>query len=213
MTTAHGLVVLGVGDVMGRGVASATTMSRIRTAARAYAWLDPEPAAVLSKLDAFVSRETPDDFVTMLYAVLDPGSGCMRLVNAGHLPPVHISAGGTCTQVVGPTQLPLGLTAAARPLHLLRLEPGDALFAFTDGLVERRDQAIDASLAALVDVLRTIPPRARVGQIIERVVAELTADLAPGDDVTALIVRRAADGGAAHKMDGSAPGLAGGGRP
>jgi serine phosphatase RsbU (regulator of sigma subunit) len=195
LTLAHGTSALVIGDVMGRGVAAATTMTRIRTAARAYAWDDPSPAAVMAKLDAFIRREAPDDFVTMIYATLDTPTGRLRIVTAGHLPAVMLTHGQPGRLLDGDSGLPLGLTRSPRAVTEIDLAAGDALLLYTDGLVERRDRDIDAGLSAVLVACAAALPRTDLQDTLRHLVRVLVADQAPGDDVTALMIRR-------HVVDG-----------
>jgi PAS domain S-box-containing protein len=197
-----GTFALVIGDVMGRGVAAATTMTRIRTAARAYAWDNAAPAAVMAKLDAFIGREASEDFVTMIYAVLEPATGRLTMANAGHLPAVVLRlgsepGGGSCADLLtAGAGLPLGLTMVQRVLTSVELGPGEALLLFTDGLVERRDRAMDDGLAALRDGCSRARGTEPLQDILDQLVGELVDGHAPGDDVTALMIRRRpADGG------------------
>jgi len=183
-----GRFALAIGDVMGRGVGAATTMTRIRTAVRAYAWDDPDPAQVMSRLDAFIVREAPDEFVTMVYAVLDPGRLRLEAANAGHLPLVLHTPGAPGRLLVLSTDPPLGLATGARSTSMLDLLPGQALLLFTDGLVERRDQDIDTRLTALTDACGRVPARLPLPAALDHLVQELTVGTPPGDDVTALMV-------------------------
>jgi serine phosphatase RsbU (regulator of sigma subunit) len=188
--TPDGSVTLVVGDVMGRGVSSATTMTRVRTAARAYSWVDPTPAVVMGKLDDFVRREAPDDFITMVYATLRPETGDLTVVNAGHLPCVLVSAAGEAALLKTTTGLPLGLEFDARRSDAARLTAGDSLLLFTDGLVERRNRDIEQGLIALRSAAAAVAGAGALPSRLDELVRDLTWDQEPGDDVTALLLRR-----------------------
>jgi hypothetical protein len=88
-----GRMMLAVGDVSGHGIRAARLMAKMRHSTRAYATLDPEPGRVLERLDQFVKHfYEPEEFVTVQLAVLDPASGTLELVSAGHPPPVVVDA-------------------------------------------------------------------------------------------------------------------------
>jgi len=175
---------------MGRGVLASTTMTRIRTAIRAYASVDATPLAVVATLDRFARSEAPDDFVTLVYGVLDTAHGRVRLVNAGHLPPVIATMDGTALLADDAASVPLGVPGCRRTEAELHLGPGDALLLFTDGLVERRDRAIDDGLSALLEALRRTGAHVPLDESLQSVVTLMTADGAAEDDVTALVIRR-----------------------
>lgn len=201
LVLADGTLALTIGDVMGRGVSASTTMTKVRTAARAYCWVDPTPAVVMRKMDAFVRREAPDDFITMVYATLDPATGAMSVVNAGHLPCVLLSGDGSSSLVKSVNGLPLGLERDDRPADSVSLAGSDALLLVTDGLVERRDRDLDRGLLALQVALGAAHAWGDPQETLDRLVAAMTVDQGPGDDITALIVRRS-DPGTASESDG-----------
>ena len=77
-----GRVMLAVGDVSGHGIRAARLMAKFRHATRAYAILEPDPAAVLARLDRFASHwGEPEEFATVQLAALDPSNGSIELVS------------------------------------------------------------------------------------------------------------------------------------
>jgi len=177
-----------VGDVMGRGVSAAASMAEVRSTIRAYATDDPDPAAVLRRVDRYFEAFALEQLVTVVYLLVDPCSDVVQLANAGHLPPLLVSRRGAQTlNVTG--DLPFGVVSADRTIHTFRLEPGEAVVAITDGLVERRGEDIDAGLSRLLDSLAHATwntPRALVNRIVAASIDEGTQD----DDVTVLVLRR-----------------------
>jgi phosphoserine phosphatase RsbU/P len=86
-----------MGDIAGAGLGAAVIMGRMRSALRAYALEFPGPADVLRKLDHKMQYfEDGDVMATVSYAVLDPGSGQLRISSAGHFPPVIIAPPAQC---------------------------------------------------------------------------------------------------------------------
>ncbi|MEU1281592.1 SpoIIE family protein phosphatase [Streptomyces sp. NPDC005805] len=140
-----------VGDVMGSGVGAAATMGQLRTATRTLADLDLDPAEVLHHLDHVT--DGLGTIATCVYVVYDPGAGQCRISLAGHLPPVLLRRDGTRELLDLPTGAPLGGCGVAFRTTDRALGPGDQLVLYTDGLVETRDQPIDARLDALVAAL------------------------------------------------------------
>jgi anti-sigma regulatory factor (Ser/Thr protein kinase) len=87
---------------------------------------------------------------TLIYLVFDPGTGVVRLANAGHLPPLHVKPDGSTAFLDEGRSVPLGaLRAAAYREAEYLLEPGSALLLYTDGLVEERRVPIDRGLRRL----------------------------------------------------------------
>ncbi|MEW2295226.1 SpoIIE family protein phosphatase [Streptomyces sp. NPDC006743] len=148
-----------VGDVMGSGIGAAATMGRLRTATKALASLDLDPARLLEHLDR-ITDGLDHSIATCLYAVHDPRLRQCRIANAGHLPPARVRAGRLPELLDLPTGVPLGVGGVAFSTTTVGLEPGDQLVLYTDGLVETRrhplDERLDLLLSLLDDPLRPL---------------------------------------------------------
>ncbi|MFC8916856.1 SpoIIE family protein phosphatase [Streptomyces sp. NPDC057116] len=180
-----GRTALVVGDVMGSGINSATTMGRLRTATQTLSRLALGPAEVLRHLDEITAGLQPS-LATCVYAVYDPHRAQCRVCTAGHPPPVLIRADGGPRLLDLPTGAPLGVGGV--PFHdvTAELAPGDRLVLYTDGLVETRDQDIDTRLGRLLELLRTPDPS------LEDTCDRLLRELRHGgnhDDVALLVAR------------------------
>nr|WP_231134201.1 SpoIIE family protein phosphatase [Motilibacter deserti] len=183
-----GRVVAVVGDVMGRGVQAAAAMAQTRTVIRAYAIDDPEPAAVLSRVDAFFETLDGGQLVTVLYLLLDPQEGTAQIASAGHLAPLHVRDGhGSAVDVRGGT--PFGVTDGARRSVPVTLAPGDALVLVTDGLVERRGEDIDVGFARVTAAV-TGNLSGGADALLRQALRAGTAEASADDDVTILVLRR-----------------------
>jgi sigma-B regulation protein RsbU (phosphoserine phosphatase) len=132
-------------------------------------------------------------FATLFFGVLDPLSGKMIYVNGGHNPPLLIRAGGGAPEALNPTGPAVGvLPGGDFGMGTARLEPGDTLFAYTDGVTEARDEAGgflgDARLRQALS-----EPAASADEIVERVEELLrahTGEAEQNDDITMLAVHR-----------------------
>ena len=177
-----------IGDVMGRGVHAAAAMAQMRSAVRALVAVNPDPASVLPRLDKFFDHYDLDQLVTMLYAVAEPASDQVVIANAGHLPPVIIRADGSAETVPVREELLLGAGGAPRSVGVFTLAPGDALLAFTDGLVERRDEGIDVGQKRLLEACARLP----IGSLNDALdhLVRVVADPVRDDDVAALVLKR-----------------------
>jgi serine phosphatase RsbU (regulator of sigma subunit) len=168
-----GRVLLVIGDVSGHGLRAATNMALVRHAALAYAAVDPDPRSVLERLSAFVNRGGHDYFATVLCALIDTDAHTITLSNAGHMPPLLLH-GEHGAYVDMDTDLPIGVTGGSRYREETVSVPSDAtLVAFTDGLVERRDEVLDVGLARLLDLATT--QRVGLGDLLKRLADELGA--------------------------------------
>jgi anti-sigma regulatory factor (Ser/Thr protein kinase) len=174
---------------MGRGVRAAAVMGQLRSAVRAYARLDLPPADVLEHLDGVVRELGEDHIVTCIYAVFDPYDRVLTYANAGHLPPLVRSADGTVLRLQGAASPPLGAGLGPLTEERIRLEPGDVLALYTDGLVERRDIDIDAGVDALALALAGLEGPLRP-QAPDQLMSVLLPD-GPDDDVALLLAQPA----------------------
>jgi PAS domain S-box-containing protein len=189
---ADGSAAIVVGDVMGRGVRAAATMTRLRASVRAFLSETGDPATVVAKLDRLVVREDLHDFVTLLVARLDPVSGALTAVNAGHVQPVLVEpradAGTVLARVLPvPPGPPVGLADEPRSGVRGQLMGGATLLLFTDGLVERVGEDIDSGVDLVVEIAGR--GHDRLPDLVSDVVATLRRPPC-SDDVTVLAVRR-----------------------
>ena len=154
-----GRLAMVLGDVAGHDVRAAAVMGQVRAALRALALTDPSPPSVLAGLDRLVGSlgaesRNEEIFVTVVYGLLDPADGTITLASAGHPPPVLRRAGiqgepPTAELVKVPPGAPLGLGGRWQT-GVIRLEPGDTILMFSDGVVERRGRPLGEGLDALV---------------------------------------------------------------
>ncbi|MEU1309581.1 SpoIIE family protein phosphatase [Streptomyces cinnamoneus] len=174
-----------VGDVMGSGINAAAAMGQLRTAARTLSGLGLDPAQVLRHLDRTASG-LDQTIATCVYAVYDPRRAECRVANAGHLPPVLVRPGRRPALLDLPTGAPLGVGGVPFESVGAPLAPGDQLVLYTDGLVETRDEAIDARLEVLVGLLDG--PPLDLESTCDLLLRELREDN-DQDDVALLIAR------------------------
>ncbi len=154
-TLADGRIFFSVGDVMGKGASAAALMGQVRSAIRAYAISDPSPRLVFAEIDKLFAVLHEERIVTAVAGVLDLERGTVRLANAGHPSPLLRRADGRVEQVGRGNTLLIaaGVTGPERTEQQLRLEVGDSLVLFSDGLVERRSESISDGLDRLVGAL------------------------------------------------------------
>ena len=128
-----------VADVSGKGISAALLTAKLSAEMRFCLATESTPAAAVTKLNNVFSQGGWEDrFITMILMVLNPPSGEVTLVNAGHMPPLarlgNQPVGMPGSENAG---LPIGVTEDFDyDSYQLRLEPGDSLAAFTDGFSE-----------------------------------------------------------------------------
>jgi PAS domain S-box-containing protein len=185
-----GKLAVAAGDVMGKGLTAAAGMGRVRNALRALALTDPRPAAVLAGLDRlFIATEQEEQVTTVAYLVVDPETGDGMAGNAGHLPPLLLSAGAPPRLDATEAGTPLGW-ASPRRQYQFSLPPGNTAVLYSDGLVENRRRGLDKGLDELVAVASQAPPG--VAEDPSRLLAYLVEKMLTGyeqdDDVTVLVL-------------------------
>lgn len=155
-------------DVSGHGVASALMAARLaallsgRSRDQNVAFLDGRPLppeAVVERLNRLLCADQQGDlYLTMIYADISLSDGTVRLVQAGHPHPLHLSCHHAPVWI-GDGGLPVGMVPdATYPPVTLRLQPGDRLAIPSDGITECPGPAGDLADDGLADILH----RARV---------------------------------------------------
>lgn len=140
-----------VGDVSGHGIDAVAEMARARFTIRAYLMDGDSPASALEKSAHQFDIAVDGHMVTVLAGTGNWRTGELTIASAGHPAPLSVSADGTSAFLPVRTGPPLGAGVAAFEATTAMLEPGSMLLCFTDGLVERRTEDIDAGLARLAD--------------------------------------------------------------
>jgi sigma-B regulation protein RsbU (phosphoserine phosphatase) len=128
-----------IADVCGKGMPAALFMASVRTLLRYLAPVEPSPGMLLKKLNDAIAVENPKSyFVTILYGICDVQKAEMTIARAGHPPPLLRRAKGDVQSIGGSHGWLLGIMEDVLPLEETRvvLEPGDCLFAYTDGISE-----------------------------------------------------------------------------
>ncbi|HET9689725.1 MAG TPA: SpoIIE family protein phosphatase [Acidimicrobiales bacterium] len=212
---ADGSAVLVIGDVMGHDMSAAAAMGQVRTLVRGVAALSGgRPAEVLAQVDrvmatlrvdttatAVVARLELDDVVAadpatvaIAAAASEPGAAAsgrrlqLRWSNAGHPPPMLLDTSGAATALASTPDLLLGVQpGAGRSEHVTPLAAPATVLLYTDGLVERRDEAITDG----VERLRRVVEQAAgldLEVLCDEVLRRMLPDR-PDDDVALVAVR------------------------
>ncbi len=149
-----GQVACVLGDVAGHGIMAAGTMGQLRHGLRAYLMETDSPAQVLMRLSRLVEQLLPQALATATVVVVDPATGVARVASAGHPPVCHVTSSGNAELVAVQPWPPLGVLpsgAVEGPSETeFALASGESVLLYSDGLVERRTEDIDAGLARLL---------------------------------------------------------------
>jgi hypothetical protein len=181
---------IAVGDVVGHGLPAVEDMAQLRSAGRAMALQGLSPARLLAELNIFTAHTSHGRFATMAVAIFDPQTSALSYGLAGH-PPVLLrrSRDGKVVRLLdadGPVMGPI--RDATYTAGVVRLEPGDILLLYTDGLVERRGRDIETGISQAQRLLAGW----RSGIELAQGCRQLTKTLAAPprqDDVCVLAVR------------------------
>ena len=182
-----------LGDVSGKGVPAALYMVRAMSEYRFLAPQAKDPAELLTALNQRLSVNSPFGmFLTMICLLIDKNTNTVQYSSAGHLPVLLRKFTESTTEVLkGAQSPPLGLMAETSFfLNTARLEKGDALFLYTDGVVEARDKrGREYTIERLAECVKK--EAASAGAYSERIfedVRKFTTGADQHDDITALTV-------------------------
>ncbi|MEU2026769.1 SpoIIE family protein phosphatase [Streptomyces sp. NPDC016469] len=189
-------LMLSIGDVIGHDVRAATVMGQIRSMLRQASLDDPahSPAAALHAIDQAIDVLPLGVGATAVHARLERDAGRWRLTwsNAGHPPPLLHTPDSGVTPLSDHDLLLLGTSDdPSRHDHTHDLPPGSVLLLYTDGLVERRDEDIDAGTAHTAAVLARHADKP-LPLLLEALSTGL-AEVPRRDDVAVLVIRVAPD--------------------
>ena len=162
-------------------------MVELRHALRAYAVEGHEPAELVALLERMLLRYHPDEFATLCVLLLDPASDELRVVNAGHLPPLIVDETGARYLDTYGRMLGLGLTQPPGTVHALPATWSIVLV--TDGLIEEPGLDLDTAMETLrASVRLDVEPERLCTQLLERFTRR-------SDDIALLVLRKARPGG------------------
>jgi sigma-B regulation protein RsbU (phosphoserine phosphatase) len=188
-----------IADVSDKGMPAALFMATTRSTIRASVGHAPSPAEGIALANRLICADAAGGmFVTLFYALLDPATGALTYVNAGHNPPLlhraNRQVGPDNLIELGRTGMALGVVDdAAFEQRTVQFHPGDLVLLYTDGITEALDeQEQDFGVQRLQQVLvqRHRAPVADIVEAIEQVLEAYVDDLSPFDDITMVAVRR-----------------------
>lgn len=133
-----------IGDVAGKGITAALLMANLQASFRALATPETTPAAVCSRLNAFLcANVAPGKFVTFFYAVLDSENRTLTYENAGHCPALLVRSDGTHELLSGQGAVLGVIPDWPYRDSVINLNAGDKLLLYTDGITEAEDPQLE----------------------------------------------------------------------
>jgi len=188
-----------IADVTDKGTGAALFMALSRTLIRTYAFEYPEqPEKALHAANKRILLDSRSSmFVTVFYGILDPASGTLRYCNAGHNPPYLLSDRAE-PRPLRNTGIPLGIVRDTTwTAETVRLEPGDVLVLYTDGVSEAQNSNGEFfDTERLLDAARSCRERTalEVQDAILAAVDRFVGDAAQFDDLTVMALVRDSQG-------------------
>ncbi len=192
--TADGKMLIALGDVSGKGTAAALLMSSLHAAIHGQVAAKTSLHQTVVSVNRYLAENTPTNrFVTLFIAELDPQTGVLNYINAGHNPPLIGHTDGT-VKLLESGGLPLGIIPTAEfEVGQTKLEPNEALIIYSDGVseannlkgdefgMERLTQVVSKNLQASASGLR---------DKVESALSAFTQTAPANDDITLVIVKR-----------------------
>ena len=188
-TVANGDLTIVVGDVSGHDLAAAMVMGQVRNGLRTLFVEDDDPARALGVLDRQLAHVVDGPIATAV--CIRYRDGDLVWTSAGHPPLLVLRHDGTAEYLEGAPGpvLGVGVGVGAYAPQVARLEPGDLLIAFTDGVVEHRDWSLDEGFEHLRRLAETAPSREPT-ELCEHLLARGLRGRTRSDDACVLVMAR-----------------------
>jgi sigma-B regulation protein RsbU (phosphoserine phosphatase) len=181
-----------LGDVSGKGVAASFLMAHLNALFRTLNATDMPLQRVVERANSIFSDSTTTSHYATLVCGWASSTGEVTLANAGHVLPL-LARGGQVTPIDS-TGLPVGIFGdSAYELQRFRLEPGDTLFLYSDGLSESTDASGaeygEEGIARLLAASHALPPPELAAAVLDDA-ARFRGETPATDDLTILVLRR-----------------------
>ena len=184
-----------IADVSGKGIPAAIFMAVSRTLIRATGIRGGSPADCITYSNRLLAQESVDCmFVTVFYGIIDVNTGEVTYCNAGHNPPYILKHKGDISPLPMSTD-PMAGAIDGITYHegTLKLEKGDALVMFTDGVTEAMSTAYEEfGEQRLEDTLEDVAMH-NCQQMVDAIKADVAAfagEAEQSDDITVLALKR-----------------------
>jgi sigma-B regulation protein RsbU (phosphoserine phosphatase) len=185
---------IAIGDVAGKGIAAALLAANLEATLRAEVRRAPSDLAevIATVNQQFHEACFEESYATLFYAAFDPASRILRYVNAGHNPPLVKRSDGSI-EWLDTGGAPVGMFGEwLYQEAAVRLNTGDVLIAYTDGIVEAQNAfGEDWGLGRLVQIADEFmdEPAAEIKDRIWKTVDDFVGRAAQRDDMTLLVLR------------------------
>ena len=193
----QGRLGMAIADVSDKGIPAALFMMSSRTLLKGAALGSEDPGAVITVVnDQLQDGNEANMFVTLFYAVYDPQTGLVRFANGGHNPPLIVHRDGSSTILPLTGGVALGVAPEFEfGTDEARLEPGEALVMYTDGVSEAENlESEEFGMDRLQEVFAgaALENARDANDAVFAAVREFAGDRSQSDDITCLILLRSA---------------------
>jgi len=181
-----------VADVAGKGMPAALLMANLQARIQVLVEDDLDLASLVARLNRSLCAHCPGNrFITFFACEIDPRTGDLTYVNAGHNPPLVVRANGPVDFLQGGSMVLGVFPQATYTQHTAHLGPGDLLALYSDGVTEAsapgaHDEFGEQRLAA---ALRGETPAAMI-EAVKNAVSAFAGSVSAADDFTLLLARR-----------------------
>ena len=191
----YGRLGMAIADVSDKGIPAALFMMSSRTLLKGAALGCEDPGTVVTVVnDQLQDGNEANMFVTLFYAVFDPETGLVRYANGGHNPPLIVHKDGSSTILPLTGGVALGVAPQFEfSTDQVRLEPGEALVMYTDGVSEAEDlDSEEFGMDRLLDVFAgaTLESAREANDAVFAAVRQFAGDRSQSDDITCLVLLR-----------------------
>ncbi len=184
---------IALADVAGKGLKAALLTAKLQASIRALAYDYDSLSKIGSKLHQIFHRDSlPGLFASMIYIELNPDSGNLKFINAGHLPPVLLNNEGTHELQKGEPALGL-MESYNYTEREINLHPGDVFLAFSDGVTEAQNESGDFfGTGRIYKMLPQVKNRNAdgIGQAVVSYVDNFVGNSPAFDDLSVVILKK-----------------------
>jgi serine phosphatase RsbU (regulator of sigma subunit) len=180
-------------DVAGKGLKAALFTAKLQATLRALAPDVPTMGELAAKLNRIFYRDSlRNSFASLVCIELNTGDGMIRIVNAGHPPPLHVRGGAILETKKGDPAIGI-VPEFSYSEHQVLLETGEVLLIYSDGLTEaKNEQGQFFGVQRLMDILpRLSNSDARnIGELLVQDVDRFVGEAKVYDDLSLVVLRR-----------------------
>jgi serine phosphatase RsbU (regulator of sigma subunit)/pSer/pThr/pTyr-binding forkhead associated (FHA) protein len=190
----NGRVAMALGDVSGKGMPASLMMMGLQARVQVLADEPQNLAAVMNRLNKITCQNCPSNrFITFFFCVLNPATGDLAYCNAGHNRPVLVRTDGTVEQLDGGGPVLGILPVATYSEYRAKLQPGDLLAIYSDGVTEATNAADEEfGDERFGGVLKANRHRhsTEIVDAVNQALSSFAAGSPAADDITLVVARR-----------------------